>query len=43
LRQMVDCAIIADSNRYGHCEDIQLIIDHIISEWMAKIRIIGDE
>ena len=39
LGKLVDCPVIADSTRYGPCEDIQLILDHIISDWLAKIRI----
>jgi D-sedoheptulose 7-phosphate isomerase len=39
LAKLVDCAIIADSSEYGQCEDIQLILDHIISDWLAKVRI----
>jgi D-sedoheptulose 7-phosphate isomerase len=39
LASLVDCAIISKSNQYGPCEDIQLILDHIISEWMARVRI----
>lgn len=31
LGRMVDCAIIAQSQKYGPCEDVQLIIDHIIT------------
>lgn len=38
LARMVDCAIIADSNFYGICEDIQLVLDHIIVSCLAKIK-----
>jgi len=38
LARMVDCAIIADSLNYGQCEDIQLILDHIITSWIGKVK-----
>ncbi|OGG00074.1 hypothetical protein A3D78_05145 [Candidatus Gottesmanbacteria bacterium RIFCSPHIGHO2_02_FULL_39_14] len=38
LAAMVDCAIIADSLHYGQCEDIQLILDHIITSWIARVK-----
>jgi D-sedoheptulose 7-phosphate isomerase len=43
LGGLVDCAIIADSDDYGPCEDIQQILDHIISVWLARVRINNDE
>lgn len=38
LGKMVDLAIIVDSNTYGPCEDIQLILDHIITGWITKVK-----
>ena len=38
LAKIVDCAIIADSPFYGPSEDLQLILDHIITSWIAKIK-----
>lgn len=38
LGSIVDLAIIVDSNSYGHSEDIQLILDHIITGWITKIK-----
>ncbi len=38
LGKLVDCAIIAKSNHYGPCEDIQLILDHVIISWLAKMK-----
>jgi D-sedoheptulose 7-phosphate isomerase len=43
LGGLVDCAIIADSDDYGPCEDVQQILDHIISVWLARIRINTNE
>ncbi len=42
LGQLVDLAIIVDSRAYGPCEDIQLILDHIITSWITKIKIHHD-
>lgn len=39
---MVDCAIIVDSSHYGPIEDIQLVLDHIMTSWIAKIKNIQD-
>ncbi|OGG04297.1 hypothetical protein A2Z33_04065 [Candidatus Gottesmanbacteria bacterium RBG_16_52_11] len=38
LAAIVDCAVIADSNKYGQCEDIQLILDHILTSWLAIVK-----
>lgn len=38
LAGLVDCAIIADSMHYGPVEDMQLIINHLIASWIAKIK-----
>lgn len=38
LGKLVDCAVIVDSGHYGPCEDIQLILDHIIVAWISKIK-----
>lgn len=38
LTQMVDCAIIATSDHYGPSEDIQLILDHLLVSWIAKVK-----
>lgn len=40
--KIVDCAIIVDSNFYGPIEDIQLVLDHLITAWIAKIKTIHD-
>lgn len=42
LGTMVDCAILADSNFYGPSEDIQLILDHIITAWISKVKHLQD-
>ncbi len=39
LAKLVDCAIIANSNQYGPCEDVQLVLDHMISQWIARLRL----
>jgi D-sedoheptulose 7-phosphate isomerase len=38
LAKIVDNAIIADSSFYGPSEDVQLILDHVITSWIAKIK-----
>src|SRR3990167_10943578 len=38
LGNMVDYSIIVDSNHYGPIEDIQLILNHMIAAWIAKIK-----
>lgn len=38
LGSMVDLPVLVDSNSYGHSEDIQLILDHIITSWITKIK-----
>lgn len=43
LGKMVDYSIVADSNHYGPIEDIQLILNHMIAAWIAKVKNIHDE
>lgn len=38
LGRMVDCPIVVNSLAYGPCEDIQLVLDHIITSWITKIK-----
>ncbi|MBI3955596.1 SIS domain-containing protein [Candidatus Gottesmanbacteria bacterium] len=38
LGKMVDLPIIVRSRSYGICEDIQLIISHIITSWIGRIK-----
>lgn len=40
---IVDYSIIADSNHYGPIEDIQLVLNHIIAAWIAKIKHVHDK
>ena len=40
---IVDYSIIVDSNHYGPIEDIQLVLNHIIAAWIAKIKHIHDK
>src|SRR3989338_5021749 len=42
LGGMVDYSIIVDSNHYGPIEDIQLILNHVIAAWIAKVKNIHD-
>lgn len=42
LGKLVDYPIIVDSNQYGPIEDIQLILNHIIAAWLAKVKNIHD-
>ena len=35
---LVDLSIIIKSNKYGICEDIQLILNHILISWMALVK-----
>lgn len=42
LGNMVDYSIIADSNHYGPIEDIQLVLNHMIAAWIAKVKNIHD-
>lgn len=42
LAKVVDCAVIAASNHYGPCEDIQLILDHIITSTLARMKHLHD-
>jgi D-sedoheptulose 7-phosphate isomerase len=36
--KLVDCAIIVDSNHYGPIEDIQLVLNHILTAWIARVK-----
>lgn len=38
LGKLVDYKLIAKSNFYGPCEDMQLILDHILISCVAKIK-----
>lgn len=38
LAKLVDLAIIVNSSNYGPCEDLQLVLDHIITGWIARIK-----
>lgn len=38
LAQLVDIAIIADSKRYGPCEDIHSILNHLITTCLAQMK-----
>lgn len=40
--RLVDCAINVDSNFYGPIEDIQLVLNHLITAWIARVRRIED-
>ncbi|MDO8659010.1 MAG: SIS domain-containing protein [Candidatus Parcubacteria bacterium] len=43
LGNIVDYSIIVNSNHYGPIEDIQLILNHMIAAWIAKVKNIHDE
>lgn len=43
LGNIVDCSIVIDSTHYGPIEDIQLVINHMIASWIAKIKNIHDQ
>lgn len=36
LATMVDCAIVADSDDYGRCEDVHLMLNHVFTNWIAR-------
>lgn len=38
LAKIVDCAIVTDNTNYGICEDMQLILDHVITGLLAKMK-----
>lgn len=38
LGSMVDYSVIVDSNHYGPIEDIQLVLNHMIASWLAKVK-----
>lgn len=38
LGTMVDNSIIVQSRHYGPSEDIQLVLDHIITSWMSLVK-----
>ena len=38
LKDMVDCAIVVDSNNYGPIEDLHQILGHLLAAWIAKAK-----
>lgn len=40
---IADYSIIVDSNHYGPIEDIQLVLNHMIAAWIAKVKHIHDK
>ncbi len=38
LGRLVDLAVIVESKSYGPCEDIQLVLDHIITGWITRVK-----
>lgn len=38
LKDMVDCAIVVDSNHYGPIEDLHQILSHLLSAWVARVK-----
>jgi D-sedoheptulose 7-phosphate isomerase len=42
MAKIVDCSLIVDSTHYGPIEDIQLILNHLIVSWIAKVKNIHD-
>lgn len=38
LKDMVDCAIVVDSNHYGPIEDLHQILGHLLAAWIAKAK-----
>src|SRR3989344_3162 len=43
LGSIADYSIIVDSNHYGPIEDIQLVLNHMIAAWIAKVKHIYDK
>jgi len=43
LGNIVDYSIIVDSIHYGPIEDIQLVLNHMIAAWIAKVKNIHDK
>lgn len=43
LGSLVDCAIISDSNYYGPNEDIQSVLDHLMTAWISKVKHLQDD
>lgn len=43
LGKIVDYSLIVDSNHYGPIEDIQLVLNHMIVAWIAKVKHIHDK
>lgn len=39
---IVDYSVIVDSDHYGPIEDIQLVLNHMIAAWIAKVKNIHD-
>lgn len=42
VAKIVDCSITVNSTHYGPIEDVQLILNHLITSWIAKIKNIHD-
>jgi len=42
IGKIVDYSIAVDSNHYGPIEDIQLVLNHMIASWIAKVKNIHD-
>lgn len=38
LGKMVDAAVLVKSKHYGPCEDMQLVLDHIITSWISIVK-----
>jgi len=38
LAELVDCAIIVQSNHYGPIEDVHLVMNHLLASCFAKIK-----
>lgn len=43
LGKMVDCAVVVDSTEYGPIEDVQLVLNHLMASWIAKVKHIHDK
>lgn len=40
--KLVDCPIIVNSNHYGQIEDAQLVLGHVLTSWMARVKGLHD-
>ncbi len=38
LKNLVDCAIVVQSNYYGPVEDVHLILGHLFAMWFASVK-----